>query len=69
MLLDGEEKLGKERRNNRDGGFQRLVESYSAVQYPEKSYLFFFSLRYATIHQKSTALQRYRTKRVRKDTR
>jgi hypothetical protein len=35
MLLVGEKKLGKERRNNRDGGFQRLVESYSAVQYPE----------------------------------
>jgi len=56
MLLDGEEKLEKERRNNRDGGFQRLVESYSAVQYPEKSHLFSFSLRYATIHQKSTSL-------------
>jgi len=56
MLLDGEEKQGKERRNTRDGGFQRLVESYSAVQYPEKSHLFSFSLRYATIHQKSTSL-------------
>jgi len=45
MHLDGEEKQGKERRNNRDGGFQRLVESYSAVQYPEKSHRFSFSLR------------------------